>query len=468
MLNFRSISIRNRLALMQVFTSVIVVSIFAGIFIATDIKDYKTRKANSVTSIAHIISANSITPLLFQDNNEAKKILTELKNTSPDIVHAVIIDSAAKIFAIYSREGASPLVISHFLNGKTAEFSGKQLFVSENIMNEKQLMGKVLLEVDLSELEAIKKSRYEMALILLLAASVLSFLIASVVQRYISRRLLYLVDKMKQVSVTGNYNTTIVDNGRDEIGTLIRVYNNLMEQVRESQHKKDEFIGIASHELKTPLTSIKGYLDLLNTMEERQPNKQFVQKASDSVAKLERLIKDLLDVSKIQSGQLQLNIKEFNIDELINETINSFQMVSESHTIVKEDGLHDELVLADRQRIEQVLINLLSNAIKYSPGENKVLVKSKRDGNHLLIQVRDYGIGIAKDELAEIFERFYRTKDSSIHISGFGLGLYICRDIITRHGGAIWATKEPKGSSFYFTLPIQQNGVTNTLTNNNN
>jgi signal transduction histidine kinase len=233
-----------------------------------------------------------------------------------------------------------------------------------------------------------------------------------------------------------------------------------MKQVKENQQRKDEFIGIASHELKTPLTSVKGYVELLNTIEDKEPNKQFVKKSLENVNKLEKLIKDLLDVSKIQSGQLELNIKDFDIDSLVEETIASFQMVSTSHEITREDHFNNEIIDGDRQRIEQVLINLLSNAIKYSPNGKKVIVYSQKNGAEIIITVRDYGIGVVKEEQSKIFERFYRTRDTSMNISGFGLGLYICRDIITRHRGKIWMKTEEMGSSFSFSLPVRQSKQT--------
>lgn len=456
MLSIRNISIRNKLVLMQVFTSVIVVGVFIGVFIVTDIKDYKERKVKSMSGLARVLSTNSIPIMLFQDEDIGDDILAELRTSSPDIIHAVIVDTSGKVFGKYARAGSDSLPLAQMLKVEKNEFSTNRLFVSDLIRNKTEVLGRVAMEIDLSELAAIKKSRYEMAFVLILGAVLFSFLVALVVQGYISRRLIYLVNSIKQVSRTGNYNALIIDKGRDEISTLIRVYNNLMQQVKESQQRKDEFIGIASHELKTPLTSIKGYLDLLNMVEDRPLNKQFTQKGLESVNKLENLIKDLLDVSKIQSGQLQLNLKEFNVDELINDSIASFQMVSTTHTIVRDGNLPDETIVGDRQRIEQVLINLLSNAIKYSPDEHKVIVSSREKDGMLEVQVRDFGIGIPEEEASEIFERFYRARDASIHISGFGLGLYICRDIITRHHGKIWVEREADGSSFYFSLPLKQ------------
>ncbi len=441
---------------MQVFTSVIVTGIFFAVFIYTDVKDYKRRKVNSMKGLAHVIGTNSIPSLQFQDNESARDLLAELRNSTPDITHAVITDKNGISFASYTRPGVDSSGFAPELFGKTSIYGKKAFFIISDINNNGEFLGRVALQAELTELDEIKSDRYEMAAILFFGALGFSFIIAITVQPYISNRLLYVVKTMKEAGDTGNYDVTINDKGKDEINVLIRVFNKLMQDVRESQQKKDEFIGIASHELKTPLTSIKGYLELLDSMEDRQPNKQFAGKALDNVNKLERLIKDLLDVSKIQTGQLQLEIEDFDMDKLLDEAISSMQMVSPIHTITREGDLGGLIVSADRQRIEQVMQNLLSNAIKYSPGEKKVIVSSKRDANLLTIRVRDYGIGIAGDELMEIFERFYRTKGLSVHISGFGLGLYICRDIIQRHHGKIWAEREEKGTSFYFTLPLKK------------
>jgi signal transduction histidine kinase len=423
-------------------------------YIFTDIRDYKERKVKSVTSLAHVIGINSVSTILFQDNDAAQDILSELKDVAPEIVRADILDKNNNVFAAYSRQGAvlpdTSLIKSH----RGSLFTDTLLYVEDNIINNKEFLGRVSLVVELSELKAIKKSKYEMAAILLIAAICISFLIALVVQPYISKRLLYLVNAIKRVGQTGNYDIPITDNGKDEISVLVKTFNNLMKAVNESQQRKDEFIGIASHELKTPLTSIKGYLDLLNVMEDKDPNKQCVQKALESTHKLEKLIKDLLDVSKIQSGQLQLSMQQFDMDELLDETIASLQMVAPTHTITREDH-KGQMIYADREKIEQVLINLLSNAVKYSAPETNVAVSTQNNGSELIIKIRDQGIGIPEDELNEIFGRFYRTKNSSVHISGLGLGLYICRDIVLRHKGKIWVEKETKGSSFYFSLPIE-------------
>ena len=261
---------------------------------------------------------------------------------------------------------------------------------------------------------------------------------------------------MKKVSSTGDYTLHAATKGQDEIMNLSNAFNDLMRQVSENQEKKDEFIGIASHKLKTPLTSIKAYLQIIDSIEQQQPQKQYISKTLESVNKLQQLIYDLLDVSKIQSGQLHLNKTDFDIDTLTDETLAAYRMVVPGYVIERINGKLNAIVHADRHRIEQVIINLLSNSVKYSPGANKVIVSVKESDQEVIIKVRDFGIGINPEEHDKIFERFYRASSNSILISGFGLGLYICRDIIRRHKGKIWVESERPGTSVCFSLPIER------------
>ncbi len=458
MFGLRDISIRNKLILMQVLTSIVVVGVIFSVFIVNDIRSYKQRKEQSVASIAGVIGRSVLPALQFQVSEDATKTLTELNTLAPEILHAAVTDSAGNLFAIFKKPGSGTFHIPKELKTERSIFIYGKLFVREDVMDGDKVVGRVFLESDLSELSQIKSSKIEVALILLIVAIGVAFIIAYGVQNYTSGRLLNLIDVMKDVGKSGDYNKAISDQGKDEIGQLIAVFNKLMEQVKLSQQKKDEFIGIASHELKTPLTTIKGYAELLRQVEDRHPHKLYAERTVAGVEKLEKLIQDLLDVSKIQSGQLELSMKEFNIDKLIDDTIASVQMVTETHTITREDSLKDGIIAGDQQRIEQVITNLLSNAIKYSPGQKKVIVNSKKTDKELIIKIRDYGMGVAKEEQLSIFERFYRTKDTSFTITGFGLGLYICKDIIRRHNGKIWVESEEKGSAFYFSLPLKQSG----------
>jgi len=227
----------------------------------------------------------------------------------------------------------------------------------------------------------------------------------------------------------------------------------LYEQVKTLSDRQNEFIGLTSHELKTPLTSLNGYLQILSKISEDSKFKHIVSKAAQQVKKLTTLIDDLLDITKIQAGKLPLTTKVGDIRGVIEESIELMMHAypqCQFKFITDIEGFQIEL---DAQRIEQVLINLLSNAVKYSPGSNTVEIFLEENQHEVIVSICDKGLGIPEDKLELIFSRFYRLKETSA--SGLGLGLFLCNEIIKRHGGKIWVeSKLGKGSTFHFSLPI--------------
>jgi signal transduction histidine kinase len=228
----------------------------------------------------------------------------------------------------------------------------------------------------------------------------------------------------------------------------------LYEQVKMLNDKKDEFIGLASHELKTPLTSIQGYLQILSRMVHDERSRQFVDKTVQQVKKLNALVSDLLDVSKIEAGKLQLSMELFDIRKLILEAIELISYSNDNYRIVLETDLSEMPVNGDPNRIEQVIINLLTNAIRYSPGKDKIEILLSHEAGEVKVGVKDYGVGIPAEKQALVFSRFYRLDETNPNVSGLGIGLYLSHEIITRHNGRIWAESQPgQGSTFWFTLP---------------
>ncbi|WP_190277262.1 PAS domain S-box protein [Taibaiella lutea] len=229
----------------------------------------------------------------------------------------------------------------------------------------------------------------------------------------------------------------------------------LYEEVKALNDKKDEFIGLASHELKTPLASISGYLQILNRMKKDEQSQKFVERAYHQVQKLTSLVNDLLDVSKIEAGKLKLTINEFDLKEIIEDAIELTKYTTDKYKITFETDVEVCKISADSQRIEQVVINLLTNAIKYSPGTDKVEITLIRNDKDVIVGVKDFGLGIPADKLTSIFSRFYRIDDATPNISGLGIGLYLSNEIISRHNGKLWVESElGKGSSFWFSLPL--------------
>lgn len=228
-------------------------------------------------------------------------------------------------------------------------------------------------------------------------------------------------------------------------------------EIVEHDQQKDDFIRIASHELKTPITSLKAYIQLLLRMPVTDSDsflKHSLLTAEKQVSRLTRLINDLLDPTKIESGNFVINKQMFNIGSLITEVVEEIQAVSPGHRIILEKNV-ENVVFADRQKISQVFINLLGNAIKYSPKSDKVIVTLQSSNGAIIVAVQDFGVGIAPSDQGRIFEKFYRVKNQySEHYPGFGIGLFIAHYIIKQHDGHIWLTSEKgKGSTFYFSLP---------------
>lgn len=228
----------------------------------------------------------------------------------------------------------------------------------------------------------------------------------------------------------------------------------LNEKLKALNKKKDEFIGLASHELKTPLTSIIAYLQILNQRLKDEQHRSFLEKTLNQVGKLTSLVNDLLDVSKIEAGKLYFAREEFDICAVVNDAVDLIANGNKSHQLHVCSSVSNCLVMGDANRIEQVVVNLLTNAIRYSPGSKRIEVYIERADTEVRVGVKDYGVGIISDKLNDIFSRFFRVNETNPTVSGLGIGLYLCHEIVTRHGGRIWAESElGKGSTFWFTLP---------------
>lgn len=244
------------------------------------------------------------------------------------------------------------------------------------------------------------------------------------------------------------------------IGTCVDIH-----EMKVHEQRRDNFIKMASHELKTPITSIKGYVQLLlNMYKDHNENKgqvstQAIQASlttiDKQIIKLNRLMSELLDLSRIDSDRLELHMQNFELNNLVSETVQDIQQTTK-HEIIIKDGTICK-VYGDRDRIGQVILNLLSNAIKYSPNTNSIELSIYQPaGNCVAVSVHDHGIGIDQEHHHKIFERFYRVEGKSEQTyPGFGIGLFIASEIIHRHNGTINVkSKRNEGSTFTFTLPV--------------
>ncbi|HEX3640025.1 MAG TPA: ATP-binding protein, partial [Ktedonobacteraceae bacterium] len=223
------------------------------------------------------------------------------------------------------------------------------------------------------------------------------------------------------------------------------------------EQRKDEFISMASHELRTPLTSLQGYTQLLHRQlagSDRPHALHALATMETQIRRLSRLIADLLDLSKIQAGNLTFTEETVDMDTLVRETAEQLQQTSTQHQINIE-GNTSGTIVGDRERLGQVLNNLLSNAIKYSPEAERIIIRLTSNAKHMTVCVQDFGIGIPTTEQEKIFERFYRvTGKHKQTTAGLGIGLSIAHQIIEHYEGKLWVESvEGQGSTFSFSLP---------------
>jgi PAS domain S-box-containing protein len=253
---------------------------------------------------------------------------------------------------------------------------------------------------------------------------------------------------------------------RDETGKINNWLGAVTEiqKIKEEEQRKGDFIKMVSHELKTPVTSVKGYVQLLLSMLYSDPEvnmssipfKPTLERVDKQISRLTRLITEMLDLSRLEESKLELEKEPFDLNTLVKETIQDLQHISSSHHISFIQNFRAR-ISGDRDRIQQVLINFINNAIKYSPDKKlvKVIIR-ETENNQVSVSVKDFGIGINKLDQEKVFERFYRvTGKKETTFSGFGIGLYIAKEIIERHQGTISVeSKKGQGATFSFSLPV--------------
>jgi PAS domain S-box-containing protein len=261
----------------------------------------------------------------------------------------------------------------------------------------------------------------------------------------------YHDDKLRWVRSVGKF-VSDEKNGNYITGVLADITEQKMDDIRKS-----DFIGMVSHELKTPLTSLNAIIQVAHAKLKNSDDKflaEAMNKANDQVKRMSTMINGFLNISRLESGKILIEKERFNIVELVREIAEETRIAVSTHTIIP--GLCQPIEIeADRDKINSVISNLISNAVKYSPKDTTIRIACEAGENEVTVCVKDEGIGIKPSDATKIFDRYYRVESAGTrHISGFGIGLYLSSEIIKRHGGKIWLESQPgNGSTFYFSLP---------------
>lgn len=376
--------------------------------------------------------------LIHEDISEQKRVEEELRRSRDQL--SVIFQHVADGITVQDRTGA--IVYVNDIGARRCGFSSAEEMLAVDTQTfmayylsrfeMKDETGQLLSSRDLPAFKALQGEPY-----------------AEVVVHYL--------DKQTGTSSWSLVKASPIFDEKGEVQFAVNIFSDITER-KELERRKDEFISMASHELKTPLTSLKAYTQLLLRKfghQEMNEAAVYLPRMELQINKLTRLIQDLLDVSKVQVGKLDYAEDNLDIDALVRQTVETLQQTTTTHRLSLQGTTH-KMVRGDSERLEQVLTNIISNAIKYSPSADRVDVQLTSSEDTVTISVRDYGIGVPKEHQEKIFERFYRVGDDRNQLfPGLGIGLYISREIIERHAGKIWVeSAEGKGSTFYVTLPI--------------
>lgn len=339
--------------------------------------------------------------------------------------------------------------------------------ISLTNLHGKELHGTVFLGFNLSFLDAqlgeVTGRIRQWLIWITLSVMVIGLTLTYFLAGRLTRPILHLTEGAKAIG-EGDLGTQIPIESTDELGFLAKEFNLMATKLRELDSLKDDFVSSVSHELRSPLSAIVGYVELLRSKpiteiipEKREKALEIIQ---ESAARLGRFISDILDYAKIKSGQYSIAKKPLDLKGLAEEIFHLFHPLAEKNQVQTSIDIPLQLptILADPDKIRQVLTNLVSNALKFTPAGGRIRISAKNQGEFARISVEDSGIGIPEEAKSAIFERFRQLSNvmpDGSKVKGTGLGLAIAKGIVESHGGRIWVETElGRGSTFHFTLPF--------------
>lgn len=530
MLSIHDVTIKWKLMLITMLISGIVLVLSAAVFLAAEIVSYRRTMVDNLSILAQIIGTNSTAALSFSDSESARETLSAIK-AEPYLVFGAIFDKDDNRFAEYTpanrtlSAAATPTAQPKLIQQPGHRFHDGYLALWRPIVLDGERIGTVYLKSTLEGLVIRFRWHVVVGVLGLVGLFLIAMMLSSLLQRLISEPILKLADIMKRVSDKKEYSIRAVSQGRDELGYLFDGFNRMLDQIQErdeklEQHRgqlenevaertaelqaanselmeavkafkqakeaaeaadqaKSEFLANMSHELRTPLNHIIGFTELVvdKTFGDlNSPQTEYLNDVLNSSRHLLSLINDILDLSKVEAGKLELDISEINLHETLSRSLIMIKEKAITHNVelvFKTENL-PEVIFADSRKIKQILYNLLSNAIKFTSAGGKVTLRGGMDDHtgqttgqgesdpvhtngSLKISVSDTGVGIKPEDQERIFNRFEQVDGSSArHFEGTGLGLALTQCFVELHGGDIWVESEGenKGSTFTFTIPM--------------
>ncbi|MCP4715030.1 MAG: HAMP domain-containing protein, partial [Deltaproteobacteria bacterium] len=490
-------------------TSTVTLLIASVAFVAQDVISFRQSIADDIASLALVIGSNSQGALVFDDRAQARKNLAALQ-TRPHVVAAAIYDRNGRIFVTYYRGAAEQGMVPVAARATGHRFLDDYLLLFQRITLEDDKIGTVFVRYDLEEIRVRIKQSVGIVAVIIALALLVALLLAFFLQRIISEPILQLAHTTRSISQNKDFSARAEKKSSDEIGVLIDGFNDMLSEIQKrdnelelhrehleeqvskrtaelkrqqldledaldrakqlaveadaASHAKSEFLANMSHEIRTPLNAVLGFSDLLKKLVSDDRQKSYLDSIASSGKNLLTLINDILDLSKIEAGNLELQYEAVDIKAVIKEMQNTFApRIDEKGLVftVKWPAEIPELLLLDEVRLRQILFNLIGNAVKFTDSGSIVLsifaaaLDRQEPAVDLRIAVEDTGIGIASESIDLIFDAFKQQDGQSARIyGGTGLGLTISKRLVEMLGGTLSVESRPGGGScFCVVLP---------------
>jgi signal transduction histidine kinase/DNA-binding response OmpR family regulator len=473
MRGLRGLSIRNKLISIIALATLIPLAAGFTVVIVKDARALRRELVDSTVLIARVTAENSVGDLAFSDHDASLRTLGKLASI-PNLRWATVYDAHGNPFSRYAVRGAK--ADAAVPSGPIRLFSGNELRIAEPIIYQGERYGTVYLAVGTAALEAKSREHLMTLLAVMIAVVAAAIFLATRLEKIVSGPILELAALALEVSEQHDYSVRATPKSDDETGVLAEGFNEMLTQIERRQRERDEadqrtreksqFLANMSHELRTPLNAIIGFSEVLRTrlgsrIDDREV--RFLDNINSSGQHLLGIVNDILDLSKIEAGRMEINPERFPLRNAIEGVCSLMRGVSSRRSITFELEVEDDLPLleADPVKIKQVLYNLLSNAVKFSPDRSTVTIRAARHGELVRIDVIDRGIGIDPRDHARIFQEFQQVDTTtSRQFEGTGLGLTLVRKFIEMHAGTVDVDSEVgDGATFTITLPLRFRGV---------